>query len=182
MPYFADIKTKVNDMTTNKNGQYRHIIDFIFVLALFCLFAVSSVILIIFGADIYQKTVSQMDISFSTRTTAAYITEKIRQFDASGAVSISDSDGVCRLVMSQTIDSKVYELELYEYDGYLCELFTPADIELPLDAGQRVIEISGLDFSFINDSLIKISYIPASGDGSLHADELYISLHSTQGF
>ena len=61
-----------------KQLNHQHIIDFLFVLSLFCVFAVSSVLLILFGADIYNKTVQQMECNYSSRTSIAYITEKIR--------------------------------------------------------------------------------------------------------
>ena len=42
----------------HKKANNQHMIDILFVLSLFCVFALSSVILILFGADIYKKTVA----------------------------------------------------------------------------------------------------------------------------
>ena len=44
-----------------KQTYQQHMIDILFVLSLFCVFAVSSALLILFGADIYKKTVQQME-------------------------------------------------------------------------------------------------------------------------
>ena len=72
----------------NKQTYQQHMIDILFVLSLFCVFAVSSALLILFGADIYKKTVQQMENNYSTRTSIAYITEKIRQSDIEHAIKI----------------------------------------------------------------------------------------------
>ena len=119
-----------------KKTTTRHMIDILFVLSLFCVFAFSSVVLILFGADIYKKTVSSMDSNYASRTSVAYLTEKIRQSDTYDAISIDCSSGSEKLLMTREIDGQTYATSLYEYDGYLCELFARTDIELPADAGQ----------------------------------------------
>ena len=59
--------------------QQRHIIDILFVLALFGIFALSAIFLITIGANIYGKTMNNMERNFDTRTALAYITEKVRR-------------------------------------------------------------------------------------------------------
>ena len=55
-----------------------HIVDFLFVLGLFFVFAFSALMLILIGSGVYKKTVDRMNENFNLRTTTAYITEKIR--------------------------------------------------------------------------------------------------------
>ena len=59
--------------------QDKHIVDVLFVIGLFCIFALSSFFLISIGANIYRKTVAHMDENFNTRTSLSYVVEKIRQ-------------------------------------------------------------------------------------------------------
>ena len=66
-----------------RKQEERHIIDILFVIGLFCIFALSTIFLISIGADIYGKTVSNTEINFNDRTSFAYVTEKIRQADRS---------------------------------------------------------------------------------------------------
>lgn len=54
-----------------KSRENQHMIDILFVLSLFCVFAVSSVVIILFGAHIYRSTVSQMDDNYTARTSIA---------------------------------------------------------------------------------------------------------------
>ena len=102
-------------MPEKENG--RHMIDLLFVLSLFCVFAVSSVVLILFGADIYNKTVSSMNNNYASRTSVAYITEKVRQSDIYDSVRIDDSLGYKRLLMARKINGMEYATSLYEYNG-----------------------------------------------------------------
>ena len=157
-----------------KNVKQQHLIDILFLLSLFCVFAISSVILILFGADIYQKTVSQMDNNYTTRTSIAYLTEKIRQSDSADSIVISQYDGTDVLMLTTDIDGTTYATSLYEYDGYLYELFSRTDIELPLDAGQPVMEIKKLCFKKCNDNLLKVSFYDANDS----LNTLYINAHS----
>ena len=159
----------------NKHAESRHMIDILFVLSLFCVFASSSVLLIIFGADIYKKTVHQMDSNYSSRTSIAYITEKVRQSDTCDSIQITSQDGTSILMMTSTINDITYATSLYEYDGYLYELFSRTDIELPLDAGQPVMELHNLSFSQLTPNLLKISFTDTNEEEFF----IYVSLHST---
>lgn len=148
-------------------------IDILFVLSLFALFAISSVVLILFGADIYKKTVSRMDSNYASRTSVAYITEKIRQSDQYDSISIDNSLGYERLMMTEDINGITYANSLYEYDGFLYELFARTDIYLPIDAGQSVIAIKDLKFELVSDSLLKVDYT----DEADEPKTIYITLH-----
>jgi hypothetical protein len=130
-------------------------------------------VLILFGADIYKKTVSSMDSNYASRTSVAYITQKIRQSNQFDSIYIDNSQGYERLMMTQDINGYTYATSLYEYDGFLYELFARTDIELPIDAGQQVIAIEGLKFELVNDSLLKIDYI----DESEEAKTIYVNLN-----
>lgn len=151
----------------------RHMIDILFVLSLFLLFSVSSVILILFGVNIYNSTISSMTSNYSSRTSAAYITEKIRQSDICDAVSIDNEKGYEQLILTRSIDGQTYATFLYEYNGYLYELFARTDIELSPDAGHQVIALTGLDFEFASPSLLRVSFIDEAGKDST----VYVSLH-----
>ena len=67
----------------------RHVIDFIFPIALFFVFAASSLVVLILAADIYGSTTNQLQANDENRTALAYISEKIRQNDAGGAPEIA---------------------------------------------------------------------------------------------
>ena len=102
--------------------QEHHIIDILFVIALFCMFALSAIFLISVGADIYGKTVSHMESNFNSRTAFAYVTEKVRQADAASAIDIGQLDGIPALTITQTMGDTQYITYLYQHENHLKEL------------------------------------------------------------
>ncbi|MBQ6994256.1 MAG: DUF4860 domain-containing protein [Lachnospiraceae bacterium] len=157
-----------------KQTYQQHMIDILFVLSLFCVFAVSSALLILFGADIYKKTVQQMENNYSSRTSIAYITEKIRQSDIEHAIKIISQDDTQILMLTNIINNVPYATSLYEYDGYLYELFARTDLKLPLDAGQPIMGLHSLSFSQIEPNILEITF---SIDNE-SKQTIYVSTHS----
>ncbi len=158
----------------NFHSNKQHTIDILFMLSLFCVFAICSIVLIIFGADIYQDTVNKTNDNYLERTSVAYITEKLRQTDMDQSVSIVNTDGIDMLTIESEIEGKMYSTRLYEYDGHLYECFSRSDIILSPDAGQAIFEIKELNFYFVTPSLLQISY-EASKQESV---SFYVDLHT----
>lgn len=154
--------------------QQRHIIDVLFVLALFAIFALSAIFLITIGANIYSKTVNNMEDNFDTRTALAYITEKVRQSDLEGQISIGELDGCPALVISSGTEGNQYQTYLYEYQGTLKELMMKQDIVLSPSAGQDILAVSDFELAPVNDRLINCRITL----GSARTYDLYISVHS----
>ena len=142
----------------NQKQENRHIVDILFVLALFCVFAVSVLLLVSIGANIYQKTVNDMDGNYNSRTAFSYITEKIRQNDTSSAVSIGTLDDVPSIILSQEVEGEIFHTYLYEYDGYLTELLTRPGLDLGgnlLKAGRPLIRLEQFELSEAGSSLYR---------------------------
>ncbi len=136
--------------------QQPHIIDVIFVLALFGAFAISAVMLIIIGSGIYRGTISNMQDNFETRTSSSYICEKVRQGEKTDIRTIEGEDAIA---IYKTYGERDFVTYLYHRDGYLCELFTSADTAIgssTLAAGQKITELSSLQAEPASDSLIEI--------------------------
>ena len=154
--------------------QPKHIIDILFVIALFCLFALSAIFLISIGADIYGKTVNNMESNFDARTALAYVTEKIRQSDQKDQITIGKLDDCQALIITSQSADSVYYTYLYEYDGQLKELMVREDVILGPEAGQNILEISDFQVQLINQQLI--SCIIETDNRQSY--DLLISLHS----
>lgn len=75
----------------NHQKQEKHyIVDILFVLALFGVFAVSALALVTIGADVYQHTVEDMGVNYESRTAVSYIMEKVRQNDTADSIFLTD--------------------------------------------------------------------------------------------
>lgn len=128
-------------------NENRHMVDILFVLTLFCVFALCSILLIAVGARVYQNTVDNMDKHFTSTTSLSYITEKIRQNDYAGGISIEQFGGNDALVLLTEYNGEEYCTYIYSYAGQLKELFTKKNISLSPEAGRNILAIS--DFSVI---------------------------------
>lgn len=164
-------------MRRNEEEPSRHIVDILFVLALFGVFAASALMLVTIGANVYKQNIANMSANFTKRTAYSYITEKLRQNDTADAVSMGELDGTEALVLSQEMDGVTYITYLYLYDGYLKELyvrkgsFTGSDL---LSAGQNILALSSFSMEPLSHDLIKLTL----DTGDVNPIIIYTSLRS----
>ncbi len=159
--------------TENKN---KHIIDTVFILCLMFLFILSGLSVITIGASIYKKNVDTMSANYSKRIACAYITEKIRQSDNKGMIHVESIFDQNTLVLQEEINGQLYNTYIYDYDGYLMELFASADLkELYPQSGQKILEITSFEINEISDNLLSAEIIINEGD----SESVYIAKRST---
>ncbi len=169
-------------------NQERHfIVDILFVLALFAVFTVSALMLVTIGSEVYRHTVDDMGSNYDTRTSVAYITEKIRQNDTFSAdnstftsenISISTLAGEPALMLTQNYNDETYCTYLYLHNGYLKELFMKSGSYLGedmLSAGQTIMELSEFTMEQVSDNLFSIQLAAPKGE----AHKIFISTHCT---
>ena len=77
-------------------------------------------------------------------------------------------------MLTNIINGIPYATSLYEYDGYLYELFARTDLELPLDAGQPVMELHSLTFSQLDPNILEVTFTDATSE----EQTIYVSMHS----
>lgn len=121
-------------------AQKGHVVDFLFTLALFCVFAASALMVVVIGANVYRQTVRGMDSNYDSRTSLTYLTEKVRQNDAANAVTIRSVGDSPALVLSQQAGERTYETWIYVYDGYLREVFVAQGVQVKPTDGQPIKE------------------------------------------
>ena len=104
----------------NHQKQEKHfIVDILFVLALFGVFAVSALALVTIGADVYQHTVEDMGVNYESRTAVSYIMEKVRQNDTADSIFLTDLENVPALCMLSEIEKNfLCGKELLSADRY----------------------------------------------------------------
>lgn len=162
-------------MKTDK--QTTHMIDFLFTIALFGVFAASALLAVIIGANVYKSTTQNMSDNYNNRTSMAYITEKIRQHDQSQGVLVEDIDGYTCLLFRQTYDGEGYTTYIYADNGWLRELFIRDSLGFSPEMGEAVIEIRNFDMKLAAPGLYQLSLVDA--DGQL--TQMYISVRSESG-
>lgn len=137
----------------NLKQREKHVVDVLFVLLVFCFFAISALMLVSVGATIYTNIASHMESNYESRTAFSYITEKIRQGDTNGKISVTQFDGLDTLAIEQEIEDTVYVTYLYYDDGFLKELFRKKDASLSRSAGQKILEVKDLQLEAVTPSL-----------------------------
>lgn len=152
----------------------RSIVDVIFMITVFGVFMLSALFVVLFGAKIYKKTAHDMSVNFSSRTSLAYVTEKLHQHDRKNGVQIFEDSTGPVLKMSQFVNSDEYCTYLYEHDGYLKELTVRGDIDLVRSAGKKILKLNRFSSTRVSDSLYRFNIEDDEGNGT----EFYVSLYS----
>lgn len=152
----------------------KHMIDIIFPIALFFVFAVSALIAILFAANLYQSAAGRAREHYTTNVSLSYIREKIRQNDAEGAVSIGTLEGTDSLILRQNLEGNLYTTYIYEYEGVLRELFIKDGAVPSLESGKDIIDVSGFSMKKLSDTLFEFT----ASDESGYSDSITIGIRS----
>ena len=161
----------------NTKRPARHVIDMLFVLALFLLFALSATALIVLGADVYERNASRMEDNYSLRTAGAYLTEKLRRTQVTGSVAIGEIDGRHALLLCEDINGISFTTYLYVHDGELTELFARSELDPPASSGTGILPVMDIRFSFDDDHLLRITLTETGG----HTHDLLLSIRQKGG-
>ena len=133
----------------------RHMIDFIFPIALFFVFALSALTLILLSTQIYQSTTENSSLQYTARTGLAYISEKIHQTDGDGRIYLDTCDGCDALVMEQTYGEDTYLTYIYASGRNLKELFIRNGVEASAADGRTILEIRNFSMKQISENLFQ---------------------------
>lgn len=115
-------------------------------LGLFCVFALLALSVLLFGARAYKAIAERMDENYVIRTASSYISNKVRQHDGAGAVSVAEFGGGTALTLSETIEGGEYQTLIYYSGGAIRELFAVKGIEIDPDSGAEIVPAQGLAF------------------------------------
>ncbi|MCR4587803.1 MAG: DUF4860 domain-containing protein [Lachnospiraceae bacterium] len=154
----------------------RHVIDILFLIALLGVFTISAALLILSGTNIYRNIVSSMDQNYDTRTSYAYLTQRLHSLDSSDAISIQTVDSVPVICITETINDADYNTLIYAYDGSIRELFTSVGNDVPLSAGQEIMACESFTITQVGSKLYTIHLETAEEE----ALNLMIATHSDQ--
>ena len=114
-------------MTQKKSS---HVFDMLFAFLLLIAFLLFSLLLSGVGSVIYQKGTDSLNENYTTRTALAYLQEKLRQHDETGAFTETTVGDQPALALTETKDDGTYITYIYYYEGALRELFTSVSVTL----------------------------------------------------
>ncbi|MCR5221905.1 MAG: DUF4860 domain-containing protein [Lachnospiraceae bacterium] len=165
----------------NLKMRNKPIVDILFLLALFSVFLISALFIVLFGAKIYRNTVSGMEENFKSRTALSYVTEKMRQFDHSGGATVIHYGETPVLVLNERVGDNDYSTFLYEQDGYLTELTARSDYDFDLTGGTKVVPVSGFFVERVTDSLYRFTLTDENGESVSYYVAEYSHTNNEEG-
>lgn len=129
-------------------------IDTVFVLIIFCIFAASVLISLIFGGNIYKNTTDKSNEKYDENICLSYIWVKTKNIDTGGAY-VDDFQGRSVLCLEEEYDGIEYLTMIYQENGWVCELFAEKALEFSPQDGTPVIKADSLVFEEVYKGLIK---------------------------
>lgn len=148
----------------NKYHDSRHVVDNLFVLVLFAVFAICAVFIIAFGANIYKKTVNNLEEHFNLTTSVAYIREKVRQNDSSEAFSVDSFGDGNALLIDNEVNGINYRTYIYKDSGYIKELSVKEGSNVAPKAGQKLLPINDLVIKDLGDNRFSFKILDTNGN------------------
>ena len=130
-----------------------HVIDNVFTLVLFTMFATMALLVTAAGASAYKSTSEQTEQRFDRQTCLNYITARVRSNNEAGAVEITKLGECDALTFTQEANGGRYITCIYYYDGAIRELLFREGIELMPEDGTAICNAGDLGFSLENGSL-----------------------------
>lgn len=132
-------------------------IDTVFVLIIFCVFAISVLMVLILGAGIYRNMTGISREGRDERTVLSYIWTKVKSNDKAECVYIGDFHGLSALCFDEVFDEITYRTVVYHYDGWVYELAYETSLDFMPENGERIMEIQYLSFENLGDGLMRVS-------------------------
>lgn len=130
--------------------------DSFFILALLCMFAVGVLLTVIFCVNAYKSVREKTDYNFNQITPLSYIATKVRQFDASDAIRLDEKDGTSALVIKTLDGNEVCETWIYNYEGYIYEIYIDEKSDFSLSDGIAIFENSRIEFSIDDNKALTV--------------------------
>lgn len=126
-------------------------------LLVLCLFAVSLLLVLLTGADVYAKLSREGKAQYQRRTVAQYITTRVRQAANVSVAEFGDGDA---LVIGETVDGRAYVTRVYCHDGWLRELVSAGSGDFSPEDGEKVLELKDLSLS-LEEELLAVTFTMA---------------------
>lgn len=122
-------------------------------------FTITSLMLVLVGARLYQEIYSKQQTYLSSATPLNYLTMKFRQNDRKNSVAISDLDEQPAIVLMETLEGEIYETWIYIEEGYLRELYIKQGDSFEPQDGEKVIPLNEMQLQWENEKLLSVTLI-----------------------
>lgn len=158
-----------------KKPRHVHIVDSLFLLVIFFIFTLCTLVVLAMGANTYKQISKNMTERYNKTTAFAYITTKVRHYDALGKVYITEFDGKRVLALEESVDGTAYVTFIYAHDDRLMELSKQAgESSLHAEDGAELVNMKALNLERPADNLLHLTAVFSDN----HSEELWLYLSS----
>lgn len=154
----------------------KHIIDLFFPVALFFIFALCALTVLLLSARIYRSITESSSLNNTSRTGLSYISEKIHQNDRNGNIQIGSLNGTDALIMKQNYEGSVYYTYIYSYKNTLRELFVKEGVRVDLSAGTKILDLESFSMEEVKENLFQFDCVTKDGK----KDSVLVSVKSKE--
>lgn len=148
-------------------------------LIIFCIFAVSVLMVLMLGASIYQNMTTISREEQDERTALSYIRTKVRNNDDSGRIHIDEFSGLSALVYDEYLSARHFRTSIFHYDGWIREIFSEVELDFSPADGTLIMPLDHIAFETLDGGLLKITagtrslilYPRTAGVGHLSDDD-----------
>lgn len=134
------------------SSEKRGISEIITVLMVLVLFFV-ILMLVVFAAVSYQRTVGMQDAAENKRAVLSYVITAVKA-DQSGEVSLKEIDGKNAVVIRDTASG--YEQRIYHANGHVMENYGLDGSEIDEEESLVIGDAEQFDAEYVSDDLIRI--------------------------
>lgn len=138
--------------------------EILFVIALFFLYTICAMLLSVMVANTYREGAERSEHNYNMRTSVLYMTEKIRQTNATEGISIRQAGEGDALVLEMSAEGEQYETWIYVEDGYLREVLLLKGVDIAPGIGQKIMPLSSLDLELGQEGLLEICVTDQMGE------------------
>ena len=132
-------------------------VETVFVLMIFCVFAVSVLLVLMLSGSTYQNMNDIAREGQNERIVLSYIRTKIRSLDNAASISVGTVGESSALFLEEDIYGRHFVTVIYFQDGWVRELFHEQGHDLMPQAGVPIIQADSLSFEMVGNDLIRVS-------------------------
>ena len=146
-----------------KRRSVQHGMQGAFVFVLLGLFALMSILLVLYGSQMYRTTVAYSEVNNEQRVLSSYIRSMVRAEDAAGAVRVEEKEGIPVISLYEDINGTEYVTWIYTWEGTLYEQFTGADRPFVPEHGTMIAKAADLSAQ-IEDGVLHVELLNEKGE------------------
>jgi len=109
------------------------------------------------SANTYENITTMSREGYANRSVLSYIWTKVKNSDNAGQIHIGEFHGLSALYIEEDIEQTRYQTVVYQYNGWVFELFSEAELEFQPEDGAQIIRLDDLRFEKTDNGSIKVS-------------------------